>query len=135
MQFLADMCKSMHNLGYLTIDDLYTLSDEEILKMFLNCADNYLSESFKKFQNATEVYKSEVFIEVKYCVNVKSKSRYIVPLVSIDGGYVRINEISKRASAKINAYLNLPKGATLRILILILLIIYYVLYFLIHHTF
>ena len=48
MQFLADVCKSMNTAGYLTIDDLYTLSENEIINKFLNYDDSYLSESFKK---------------------------------------------------------------------------------------
>ena len=110
MQFLADMCKSMNNLGYLTIDDLYTLSEQEIINKFLNCDDSYLSEVFKKFQSATKVNKSEEYIEGKYCVNIKAKTRYVVPLVLNNGSVARINQISEFANNEINTYLNLPKG-------------------------
>ena len=110
MQFLADMCKSMNNAGYLTIDDLYTLSESEIISKFLNCDDDYLSESFRKFQNADTVYQSSDFIDGKYCVNIKAKTRYIVPLVLTESGTIRINKVSKKANDEINAYLNIPKG-------------------------
>ena len=50
MQFLADMCKSMNNLGFMTINDLKTLSEQEIINKVINCENSYLSESFKKFQ-------------------------------------------------------------------------------------
>ena len=62
MQFLADICKSMNNAGYLNIDDLYTLSEKEIINKILCCDDKYLSESFKKFQNTSEVYECNDFI-------------------------------------------------------------------------
>ena len=110
MQFLADMCKSMNNAGYLTIDDLYTLSESEIINKFLNCGDSYLSERFKKFQSADIVYKSDSYIEGKYCVNVKSKTRYVTPLVLTSEGTVRINELSQKSNDEINTYLALPKG-------------------------
>ena len=110
MQFLADMCKSMNNSGYLTIDDLYTLSEEEIINKFLNCNDTYLSNSFKKFQNADTVYKSDNYVDGKYCVNIKSKTRYVIPLVITDYGNIRINKISQKANNEINEYLNIPKG-------------------------
>ena len=42
MQFLADMCKSMNNAGYLTIEDLYTLSEQEVIDKILTCEDKYL---------------------------------------------------------------------------------------------
>lgn len=110
MQFLADMCKSMNNAGYLTIDDLYTLSESEIIDKFLNCEDTYLSESFKKFQNADAVYQSDIPVKDKYCVNVNGKKRYVIPLVLTENGAVRINIISEKANEDINTYLNIPKG-------------------------
>lgn len=110
MQFLADMCKSMNNAGYLTIDDLYNLSEQEIIEKILNCEDSYLSERFKLFQDAPEVYKSDDFVPEKYCVNVKAKARYIVPLVKTCNGSVRINKLSNQSSDEINNYLDSPKG-------------------------
>ena len=110
MQFLADMCKSMNTCGYLTIDDLYTLSEQEIINKFLNCPDKYLAESFKKFQSATKVYKSSEYVKGKYCVNIKAKARYIIPLVLNGGISQRINQINESANKEINNYLSLPKG-------------------------
>ncbi len=110
MQFLADMCKSMNNAGYLTIDDLYTLSESEIISKFLNCEDEYLSDRFKRFQNESEVYKSETYIEDKYCTNVKAKTRYVNPLVLDENGISRISDVSENANKEIKEYLELPKG-------------------------
>ena len=110
MQFLADICKSMNNAGYLTVEDLYTLSEQEVIDKILTCEDKYLSNSFKLFQNADKVYKSITIIDKKYCVNIKSKTRYIVPLVLTDTGAVRINQISIVAANQIIEYLNCPKG-------------------------
>lgn len=109
MQFLADMCKSMNNQGYLTIDDLYTLSEREIINKFLNCEDKYLSQSFKNFQNAKNVYRSKEIVKNKYCTNVKPKTRYIVPLVLTKEDPVRINNISSRAKKDIDNYLNITR--------------------------
>ncbi len=109
MQFLADMCKSMNNAGYLTIDDLYRLSEKEVIDKILNCKDTYLSESFKKFQEADKVYSSSEPVENKYCVNVKAKTRYVVPLVQTENGTVRIDKISEKAKQEIDNYLNVPK--------------------------
>ena len=110
MQFLADMCKSMSNAGYLTIDDLYTLSESEIISKFLTCDDTYLSDGFRRFQNADKVFKSDELVDGKYCVNIKAKTRYVVPLVVTDSGPLRINRISEMANNDINSYLDLPKG-------------------------
>ena len=110
MQFLADICKSMICTNRLTIDDLYILSEKEIISKFLNCSDNYLSDSFKKFQNTANVYCSNKFVEGKYCINIKSKTRYVNPLVLTENGPIRINLLSKNANDDINRYLNSPKG-------------------------
>lgn len=110
MQFLADMCKSMSNAGYLSVEDLYTLSEQEIIDRILNCEDRYLSESFKLFQSVDTAYKSEVPVDGKYSVNVKSKTRYVVPLVQTDNGNVRINQISKKSASQIDEYLKMQKG-------------------------
>lgn len=110
MQFLADMCKSMNNAGFLTIEDLYRLSEKEVINKFLNCKDKYLSNCFKNFQMATDVYKSDKFIKDKYCVNVKAKTRYIIPLAFDGQNFVRINTISEIANKKIDEYLKFPKG-------------------------
>ena len=110
MQFLADMCKSMNNAGYLTVDDLYTLSEQEIIDKILTCEDKYLSNCFKLFQDADTVYGSTMPVNEKYCVNIKSKTRYVVPLVQTDDSAIRINQISDTAANQITEYLNYPKG-------------------------
>ena len=110
MQFLADMCKSMNNAGYLTIEDLYTLTEEEVINKFLNCEDDYLAKSFKKFQEADKTYHSISPIQDKYCVNVKAKARYVNPLVQTRNGIYRIKDISTKANTQINSYLEIPKG-------------------------
>ena len=110
MQFLADMCKSMNNAGYLTIEDLYTLSEQEVINKILTCEDKYLSDSFKLFKDVDTVYSSTMPIDEKYCVNVKAKKRYVVPLVQTDDSVIRINQISDSVSKQITEYLRCPKG-------------------------
>lgn len=72
------MCKSMNNAGYLSINDLYTLSEKEIIDKFINRKDTYLSDSFKNFQNADIVHLSNTKVDNKYCINVKAKTRYVL---------------------------------------------------------
>lgn len=109
MQFLADICKSMNIKGYLTINDLYTLSEQEVINKILNCEDEYIRNSFINFLNTDKVYNSDGFVNDKYSVNVKTKARYIVPLVCDDGKFIRINKISTLANILINNYLSIKK--------------------------
>jgi len=97
----------MKNIECLTVDDLYDLSEQEIIESILNCEDRYLAESFKKFSNTEKVYSSLEMIDDKYCVSVKSKKRYINPLVCVGDEVKRISEVSKMANDKINEYLDI----------------------------
>ena len=106
MQFLADIVKSMNVKGYLSIDDLYNLSEKDVINKILNCGDEYIKDNFIKFQNATSVYSSDVPVSDKYCISVKAKRRYIIPLTKYDKGIYRINEISQLAKNDIDEYLN-----------------------------
>ena len=110
MQFYADMCKSLSKIGELTVKDLYSLSEKEIIDKFLNCKDSYLKEVFQNFLKVTKAYSSDIYKEDKYCVKVTTKSRYIIPLVRIKGKERRITEVSSISQKIINDYLNIPKG-------------------------
>lgn len=110
MQFLADIVKSMNIKGYLTIDDLYNLSEKEVIEKILNCKDNYIKDNFIKFQNATYVYGSDKPIDNKYCISVKGKRRYIIPLTKYNNDICRINEISKPAKKYIDDYFNIKQS-------------------------
>lgn len=81
MQFLADIVKSMNVKGYLTINDLYTLSEQEVINKILTCEDQYIRENFTKFQDATEIYGSDTPVKDRYCISVKSKKRYVIPWI------------------------------------------------------
>lgn len=106
MQFIADICKSMNVAGYLSIDDLYELSEEDVIEKILNVPDKYLSNSFKKFLETDKVYSSKTPITDKYCVHIKSKERYIIPLVLSKDKSIRINKISALSKKRIDEYLS-----------------------------
>lgn len=110
MQFLADIVKSMNVKEYITINDLYELSEEDIIHKILNCNDIYIKESFAKFQNAISVFGSEIPVNNKYCISVKAKKRYIVPLTQNNGEVRRINEIDKTANEEVENYMNLKRS-------------------------
>lgn len=109
MQFIADIVKSMHIKNYITIDDLYKLSEREVLQLIKNCEDNYIKDAFNKFQNASRnsVYKSDIPNYEIYCTTVKGKKRYINPLVILNGKISRIKDVSKLANNDINNFLNM----------------------------
>ncbi|MCI8309944.1 MAG: hypothetical protein HFJ45_07230 [Clostridia bacterium] len=107
MQFWADIVKSMNVKGYLTIDDLYNLSEKDVIKKILNCEDKYIRDNFIKFQNATSIYRSDIPIHDKYCISVKAKKRYIIPLTKYNKSVYRIDNVSKLAKSDIDEYFNI----------------------------
>lgn len=110
MQFFADIVKSMNVKKYISIDDLYELSEEDIINKILNCEDTYIRDIFIKFQNAKSVFSSDIPIDGKYCISVKGKKRYIVPLTQFNNKICRINKLDKSAATDVENYLNLKRS-------------------------
>ena len=104
MQFYADLMKSLSFKGLITIDDLYVISEADVNNLILNSGDDYLVEAFKNFQNATSVFGSEEPVSGKYCISVKGKKRYIVPLVLDGEKAVRITKIDNEAKQAVEEY-------------------------------
>ena len=110
MQFFADIIKSMNVKGYISIDDLYELSEKDIINKILNCEDIYIRDSFIKFQNATSTFSSDVAVDGKYCISVKGKKRYIVPLTNFNNEIYRINKLDASAAKDVDDYMNLKRS-------------------------
>lgn len=106
MQFIADIIKSMEAKGHISIDDLYIMSEREIIDWILSCGDKEISEAFRKFQRATNIFSSSSPKKDKYCTSVKAKVRYTTPLVRGDEGTNRITEVSTAASKAVEEFLD-----------------------------
>lgn len=110
MQFFADMCSSLNKIGKLSIDELYSLSEKEVISKFENDSDDYLRRVWNDFKKCRVCHSSDHLIKGKYCINVKSKARYVNPLVLINDKPIRIYDASKRSKNYIDKFLSLPKG-------------------------
>ena len=73
----------MNNAGYLTIEDLYTLSEQDVIDKILTCEDKYLSDSCKLFKDDYTVNRSSIQADVKYSIYIKSKKQYIIQLLQL----------------------------------------------------
>lgn len=103
MQMLADIMKKMLDKNLINIQEMYNLSERDIIDRIKQCNEDNISECFKKWENATEVNISETLPEGKYFVNIeKVKKRYINPLVRVNHEYKRIKDISEKATFDIN---------------------------------
>lgn len=106
-QFFADTVKRMGEQGELTREDLYRLSEKDVIGKMENSNNKELSNCFKKFENATEFFESDAKpTDDRYCISLNCKKRYINPLVNVDGEYKRVYDVSDDAKLKIDNFLN-----------------------------
>lgn len=101
MQFLADTLRLMNELGVISVNDLYELSEEEVINRIRSCKDYNISECFRIWQEEIDIKTSNEPVTDNYCINVKAKKRYINPLVKTNSGIKRISEISKKSKERI----------------------------------
>ena len=106
MQFLADTMKIMSEKNIISVEDLYELSEEEVIKIIENCEEDNISNCFNIWKNGDKVKTSNKNIPNKYCININAKKRYINPLVKTKNNNVRISEISQESKDNINKCLN-----------------------------
>ena len=79
MQFIAEIVKCLVNDWLLKIDDLYHLSEAEIIKII---EESDYKDIFEKWKNSKEVVVSKVKPENDFYINLTAKIRYINPLVN-----------------------------------------------------
>lgn len=107
MQFLADIIKKMNQKGLINKEDLYKLSEKDIIEKIENSEYDNISKCFKTWKNITQINESDIPVEDKYCVSINAKRRYINPLVkNSNDSYVRVNKISDIAKQDIERCLN-----------------------------
>ena len=107
MQLLADIMKRMSDKNMISINDLYKLSEKEIIEKIEHCNEENISKCFHMWRKATEINTSDTLPTNKYYVSIeKMKCRYINPLVQNKGKYERIYNISENAKRDIEEALN-----------------------------
>ncbi|MCI8352978.1 MAG: hypothetical protein HFJ58_05240 [Clostridia bacterium] len=105
MQFIADTVRKMNEYSLLKIEDLYRYSEKEIIEKINNSGIKEIEIAFKKFQEATQMYEGNEYVQDKYCISIESKRRYIDPLVKCKNEVKRIKDISNQANQDIERYL------------------------------
>lgn len=106
-QFYADIVSLMMEYGYLTEEDLYTLKESEVISRIEDCPNKYISEAFNKFKKLKECYDI-LKEEDNYQIDVKTKRRFVNPLVSNELMYGRIYDLSDQALVDIEEYFKIP---------------------------
>ena len=92
MRYISEVIKIAFNKKYISLDDLYTKKEIEIINI-LN--DNF--SSWKIFSKSKKVIGTTVKPN-QYYISFEIKKRNVVPLVMTDKGALRINDASTIAS-------------------------------------
>ena len=96
MQFWTDILSKMVKEKYITEEDLYKYSEQQIVEKIRNCSNKKISKAFEIFSNSEKIERSETEVKDKYCISVKTKKRYTDPLVQINGDAIRIDIASEK---------------------------------------
>ena len=107
MEAYAEIFRQMGEINALEQDDLYRLSEKEIIHLIETCKSDKIRKAFANFKDATTVLESKTFIEGKFCRALKTKKRYIIPLLKVEPNNKRIVEISGKARQIMEDYKNI----------------------------
>lgn len=106
LNFLGDILKSSLKSNIIQEQDLFTLTEQQVIKKikYSNC--EITKNAWNFFENMQEVKSSNQFINNKYCISLDCKRRYIDTLV-MDGNLSnRISNISEDINEKIEKFKN-----------------------------
>lgn len=109
LQLLAAVTSKAIELGLLTEEDCYVLSEAQVIERFeKNCGKNSQFESlYRTYRKMTEVLHTYEPVENCFCVSIKVKQRYIDPLVKLEEkNYARLSSVSPKAAGMIKAFLS-----------------------------
>lgn len=104
MQFLADIVKKLNEEDLITIEDLYSKKESDVIKII---ESSRYSKVYDIWKNAKKINISNQQPENVYFVNHGAKRRYINPLVNGK----RITLIEKEAKELIDKVLNYDMSA------------------------
>jgi len=104
LRFISDSLKYLSEAKLITIDELYKLSEKEVVNL-IKLHDNR-ETSWNMFVNATKLHRSNKKPNVNYFISIDSKKRYVIPLVLHEGIVVRLNTVSSECQTLLDDYMN-----------------------------
>lgn len=110
MQLMADILKLAEESKIIKPNELFTLSEKELIELFTKSAEENpswkFSKYFRTFRGMKKIFRSETKMKCFYCVNLQVKRRYINPLVKTKNSIKRISEVNKEAKEIIEQFLH-----------------------------
>ena len=90
LSFIADILKKMCLSGYVKVEDLYNLSEEDVIKLIVK----HDGKRWNQFITSKKLMRSIYPIDDCFVVSIESKNRHVIPLVRYQNNIVRLDEIS-----------------------------------------
>ncbi len=103
---IADVLMLMVRREDIALNDLYNLSENEIVARGNQCSDKRIREGWEEIVNLNKVYTrfNPTNDKQKYCVKLDEKPFYIDPLVKTKAGVFRLSGLDKNAESDCEAY-------------------------------
>jgi HD superfamily phosphohydrolase len=106
LQLLGDIVKEAIDNQVMILNDLYYLTEKDIIKKIENSNCQKLLKMWSIFKNLSQVYGSDNEVKDKYCISIECKKRYVNPLCNINGNIDRLVNISIEAKEALDKYFN-----------------------------
>ncbi|MDD2434759.1 MAG: hypothetical protein PHO63_00710 [Bacilli bacterium] len=106
MQLTGDVMKMAIDYQVITIDDLYQLSERDIIQRIKDSDNEMVRYVWSKFENLTKVEKTNLKPVDKYYISIDCKKRNVNPLIKFNGSNYRLTDISVKTQKLNNIYHN-----------------------------
>ena len=98
MKYISEVVKKSVELNLITINDLYTKKEEELVNIF---KENF--SSFLIFENSRELIGSDSVVENTFYISFSTKKRNVIPLLGNDR-IDKVNSVAKRIYLDLDNY-------------------------------
>lgn len=105
MNLIGDILNLAISYDVIKFEDLYILSEEEIINKIKLSGNRQLNYLWNSFAGLKKIYRCDNLNEIKYCKEIISKKRYVNPLVQGGSGLIRLTEVSDEARNILTKYL------------------------------
>ena len=100
--FFGDMLKRLFQDNIIELNDLYKLSEQEIMRLFATSKNKKVAEDYTNLMTKAVFRDSDIFVLDQFCVSKKTKKRYINPLTKKG----RLKDVSNKAKKYITEFLD-----------------------------
>jgi hypothetical protein len=106
MQLTGDVLRMLIDYEIIEEEDLYRLSEKEIISKIKTCDDEIIKYVWSKLENLRRVERTSIEPVNKYYISIDCKKRYVNPLVNVEGNNIRLTSVSDKASKLQTTYTN-----------------------------